>query len=170
MRAVVDRRQAGRLSFGRAGAVISSFHRLDVALALVISAASAGVANAQSPASYSPALDVTAAIRAAVKLEPATRIEGAQISPLRPTQGPQLGDAIACLKLAGQPGGYIAVFFERDKVLSYRSAVVYDRCGEGPFTLLAAATPKAKALHVRRRSRPGSSSAPLRDEAKATAD
>lgn len=168
MWAVVERDHAGRLSFRRAGAVISSSHWLRLGL-LVIASASAGFANAQTSNNTTPA-DAAAAIRAAVKLEPATRIEGAQISPLRATMGPQIGDALACLKLAGQPGGYIAVFFEHGKVLSYRSAVAYDHCGEGPFTQLAAAPAKARAAQVRRGSRPASSDAPLKDEAKATAD
>jgi hypothetical protein len=133
------------LSFGSAGAVILQNPATTLACALTCALAAAllmlaaGVAHAQtaSPASA----DAAAAIRAAVRLEPATRIDGAQVSALRATAGPQLGDAVACLKLAGTPGGYIAVFFERGKVLSYRSAVAYDHCGEGPFTLLAAAAP-----------------------------
>ena len=92
--------------------------------------------------------DVSAAVRASVKLTPDTRIDGAQISPLRATQAPQLGDAMTCLKLAGMDTGYIAVFFERGKVLSYRSAVALDRCAQGPFTALAvAAAPVKKAAH-----------------------
>src|SRR3954452_9721844 len=68
MRALVERDHAGRLSFGRAGAVISSSHWLRLGL-LVIAAASAGIANAQTPNNTTPA-DAAAAIRATVKLEP----------------------------------------------------------------------------------------------------
>lgn len=89
-------------------------------------------------------------MRAGVKLTPDTRIDGAQISPLRATQPPQLGDAMTCLKLAGMDTGYIAVFFEHGTVLSYRSAVAFDRCAQGPFTALAVAAPaKTKAAHRR---------------------
>lgn len=112
---------------------------------------------AVTPAQAQPAnvgatpVDVPAAIRGAVKLEPAALLDGAQLSPLRTTSGPQLGDALACLKLAGAPGGYIAVFFEGGKVLSYRRAVAFDRCGEGPFSQLAPApAPKARTARTGR--------------------
>jgi hypothetical protein len=92
-----------------------------------------------SAAQAQTAPDVTAAIRASVKLTPDTLLYGAQMSPLRTTQGPQLGDAMTCLKLAGEPPAYIAVFFERAKVLSYRRAVAFDHCAQGPFTALVVA-------------------------------
>src|SRR4051794_30450205 len=95
MRAVVEQRHAGRLSFGRARPVSRAFVLQSLVVALAMGAT---VAGAQVPGATAPADSV--AIRAAVKLEPATRIEGAQVSPLRATVGPQLGDAIACLKLA----------------------------------------------------------------------
>lgn len=93
-------------------------------------------------------------MRAGVKLTPDTRIDGAQISPLRATQAPQLGDAMICLKLAGMDTGYLAVFFERGKVLNYRSAVALDRCRQGPFTQLAAAPAKPKRPQKARRAHP----------------
>ena len=89
--------------------------------------------------------DAGAAIRAGVKLTPDTLLTGAQISPLRATQGPQLGDTMTCLKLAGENTGYVAVFFEHGNVLSYRRAVALDRCAQGPFTALALAPAKPKA-------------------------
>ena len=92
-------------------------------------------------------------MRDGVRLSPETRLDGAQISPLRATHGPQLGDAMACLKLAGLDAGYIAVFFERARVLSYRRAVALDYCAQGPFTALAAA-PKPKAAHKKTPEKP----------------
>jgi hypothetical protein len=83
-------------------------------------------------------VNLAAAIRATVKLQPAALLDGAQMAPLRATSGPQLGDAMTCLKLAGPPPAYIAVFFDRGQVLSYRRAVAYDRCEEGPYSALAA--------------------------------
>ena len=101
-----------------------------------------------SAAQAQTAPDVTAAIRASVKLTPDTLLNGAQISALRATQGPQLGDAMTCLKLSGEPTSYIAVFFEHAKVLSYRRAVAFDHCEQGPFTALAVTVPaKPKTAH-----------------------
>jgi len=91
--------------------------------------------------------DVGAAVRAGVKLTPDTLLNGAQISPLRTTSGPQLGDSMTCLKLAGETAGYVAVFFERGKVLSYRRAVAFDHCAQGPFMTLVAAPARAPAAH-----------------------
>ena len=55
-------------------------------------------------------------------------LANADVSALRPTAGPQLGDAVACVRLAGG-SGFIAVFFEAGKVINYRRAVAVDRCG-----------------------------------------
>ena len=107
----------------------ASRHLFTAAVALT------GVSAGQSQT----APDVAAAVRAGVKLTPDTLLAGAQVSLLRATQGPQLGDAMTCLKLAGEPPAYIAVFFEHAKVLSYRRAVAFDHCAQGPFTALVVA-------------------------------
>src|SRR5664279_896083 len=59
---------------------------------------------------------------------PSTLI-GAQVSELRNTTGPQLGDWIACLKI-DRPNTvqYIPVFFENGKISNFRTAVGIDRC------------------------------------------
>jgi len=112
----------------------------------LIRGAIAGIGVSAAQAQTAP--DLTAAIRAGVKLTPDTLLAGAQISPLRATQGPQLGDAMTCLKLVAEPPVYIAVFFERAKVLSYRRAVALDHCAQGPFTTLAVTAPaKPKIAH-----------------------
>jgi hypothetical protein len=52
-----------------------------------------------------------------------------QVSLLRETQGSQLGDWMACLRIP-KPSGmtYIAIFFEDEKILDYRTAVMMDHC------------------------------------------
>ena len=52
-----------------------------------------------------------------------------QVSALRETGGPQMGDWMACLRIS-KPSGmkYIAIFFEDEKILDYRTAVTIDRC------------------------------------------
>ncbi len=95
--------------------------RVPVLLAAMLAtmlALSAGGAPAQTAAAQPTPGDVAAAIREAVKLQPPTLLEGAELAPLRATSGPQLGDAVTCLRLAGAPPVYIAVFFDHGKVLS----------------------------------------------------
>jgi len=94
--------------------------------------------------------DLNAAVRAGVKLTPDALLNGAQISTPRATTAPQIGDAMACLKLAGAAGGYVAVFFEHGKVLSYRRAVAFDHCTLGPFSQLAAAPVRAKPARTKK--------------------
>ena len=54
---------------------------------------------------------------------------GAQVSDLRNTTGPQLGDWVACLKI-DRPNTvqYVAVFFENGKISNFRTAVGIDQC------------------------------------------
>jgi hypothetical protein len=91
-------------------------------------------------------------IRGAVKLKPPQQLEGAEISPLRATSGPQLGDTMLCLKtVADGRTTLIAVFLEAGQVLSYRRAVVYDRCEQEAYAQLAAPRAKAAAARPARR-------------------
>lgn len=90
--------------------------------------------------------ELGALIRRDVKLALPATLEGAEISAPRATGGPQIGEAMACVRLAGERPGYLAVFFEGRTVVSYRRAVAVDRCetaayrGLGP-ALASAAKP-----------------------------
>ena len=81
----------------------------------------AGLAIAQ------PQTDARREIATAVTLAAPVSLANADVSMLRPTAGPQLGDAVACVRLASG-AGFIAVFFEAGKVINYRRAVAVDRC------------------------------------------
>lgn len=84
-----------------------------------------------------PVADVAGAIRAAVVLKGDGALDAAEVSPLRATYGPELGETMLCLRtpLAGQPA-YIAVFFEGGRVLDYRRAVAIDRCAGAVYAPL----------------------------------
>jgi hypothetical protein len=88
-------------------------------------------------ASAQPQADARREIAAAVTLVAPASLVNADVSALRPTAGPQLGDAAACVRLAGG-AGFIAVFFEVGKVINYRRAVAVDRCGGLAYEPLAA--------------------------------
>ena len=92
--------------------------------------ACAAIASAQQ-------IDARREISAAVTLAAPVSLTNADVSPLRPTAGPQLGDAAACVRLAGG-AGFIAVFFEAGKVINYRRAVALDRCDGLAYEPLAA--------------------------------
>ncbi len=92
--------------------------------------ACAAIANAQQT-------DARREIAAAVTLAAPVSLANADVSALRPTAGPQLGDAAACVRLAGG-AGFIAVFFEAGKVINYRRAVAVDRCDGLAYEPLAA--------------------------------
>jgi hypothetical protein len=100
--------------------------------------------------SVTPVADVAGAIRAGVVLKGGAAGDGAldaaEISPLRATFGPELGDTMLCLRtpLAGQPV-YIAVFFEGGRVLDYRRAVAIDRCAGAVYAPLPKAPPPKRA-------------------------
>jgi len=88
-------------------------------------------------------------IRGEIKLTPPQQLDGAQISPLRATGGPQLGDTMSCLKtIADGRIAFIAVFLEGGKILSYRRAVAYDRCAQADYAPLAA-PPRPQAVRVK---------------------
>jgi hypothetical protein len=101
-------------------------------------------------------------VRDGVKLQPPQQLDGAQVSPLRATGGPQLGDTMLCLKtMADGRTGFIAVFFEAGKVLSYRRAIAYDRCEPEPYSRLFM-PPSRKAAPVRStRAKPAAIARPL---------
>jgi hypothetical protein len=67
-----------------------------------------------------------------------------EISPFRPTRGPQMGDRMACLRIAinGQPTFY-AVFIDSQlpKVILLRLAVRFDDCARDQYEPLIAAPP-----------------------------
>lgn len=117
---------------GRAGALSFDWGR--VGLRIVVPACAAlfaftPIAQAQ--------IDARREIAAAVILVAPVSLANADVSVLRPTAGPQLGDAAACVRLAGG-AGFIAVFFEAGKVINYRRAVAVDRCDGLPYEPLAA--------------------------------
>ena len=84
-----------------------------------------------------PQTDARREIATAVTLAAPASLANADVSALRPTAGPQLGDAVACVRLASG-AGFIAVFFEAGKVINYRRAVAVDRCSGLAYEPLAA--------------------------------
>jgi hypothetical protein len=97
-----------------------------VGLRIVVAACAVLLAYAPVAAAQ-PQTDARREIVGAVNLAAPASLAGAEVSMLRPTAGPQLGDAVACVQLANG-AGFIAVFFEAAKVLNYRRAVAVDRC------------------------------------------
>ena len=81
--------------------------------------------------------DARREILAAVTLTAPVSLANGDVSPLRPTAGPQLGDSVACVRLA-RGAGFIAVFFEAGKVINYRRAIALDRCDGQDYEPLAA--------------------------------
>jgi hypothetical protein len=96
-----------------------------VALRIIVAACTALLACATIASAQQA--DARREIAAAVTLAAPISLANADVSALRPTAGPQLGDAAACVRLAGG-AGFIAVFFEAGKVINYRRAVAVDRC------------------------------------------
>ncbi len=88
-------------------------------------------------ASAQPQVDARREIAGAVTLAAPVSLANADVSVLRPTVGPQLGDAAVCVRLAAG-AGFIAVFFEAGKVINYRRAVAFDRCDRLAYEPLAA--------------------------------
>jgi len=82
---------------------------------------------------------LSALVRRAVVLAPPASLAGADISTLRRISGPQIGEAMTCLRLAGERGGYIAVFIEGHDVVNYRRAVVLDGCERVSYAPLSGA-------------------------------
>jgi hypothetical protein len=103
----------------------------------IIVAACAVLLTCAPIASAQPSTDVRREIATAVTLAAPVSLANADVSILRPAAGPQLGDAVACLRLAGG-AGFIAVFFEAGKVINYRRAVAVDRCDGLAYEPLAA--------------------------------
>ena len=100
---------------------------------IIVAACAAFLACA---ASAQPQVDTRREILGAVTLAAPISLANADVSALRPTAGPQLGDAVACVRLA-DGAGFIAVFFEAGKVINYRRAVAVDRCDGLAYELLA---------------------------------
>jgi hypothetical protein len=90
-----------------------------------------------APIASAQQIDTRREIAATVTLAAPISLANAEVSTLRPTAGPQLGDAAACVRLAGG-AGFIAVFFEAGKVINYRRAVALDRCDGLAYEPLAA--------------------------------
>ena len=84
-----------------------------------------------------PQTDARREIGVVVTLAAPVSLANADVSALRPTTGPQLGDSVACVRLTGG-AGFIAVFFEAGKVINYRRAVALDRCDGLTYEPLAA--------------------------------
>ena len=106
-----------------------------MALRIIVAACAALLACA--PMASAQQTDARREIAAAVTLVAPASLANADVSPLRPTAGPQLGEAAACVRLAGG-AGFIAVFFEAGKVINYRRAVAVDRCDGLVYEPLAA--------------------------------
>jgi hypothetical protein len=76
---------------------------------------------------------------------PAPMAKGAQVSELRKTSGPQLGDWMACVKSDTTPYiGFFAVFIEDRKVKDFRRSIGIDRCEFAMYSPLPPATPPAQ--------------------------
>jgi hypothetical protein len=103
----------------------------------IIVAAWAALFVHTSIASAQPQTDVRREIAVVVMLAAPVSLANADVSALRPTAGPQLGDLVACVRLTGG-AGFIAVFFEAGKVINYRRAVAVDRCDGLAYEPLAA--------------------------------
>ena len=91
-----------------------------------------------APIASAQPTDARREIAGAVTLVAPVSLANADVSALRPTAGPQLGDAAACVRLAGG-AGFIAVFFEAGKVINYRRAVAVDHCDGLAYEPLATA-------------------------------
>ena len=100
-----------------------------------------------TPIASAQQTDARREIAAAVTLVAPASLVNADVSALRPTAGPQLGDLVACVRLASG-AGFIAVFFEAGKVINYRRAVAVDRCDGLAYEPLAAPV-VAKAATIR---------------------
>jgi hypothetical protein len=107
-----------------------------VSLRIVVAACAALLACAPI-ASAQPQTDARREITTAVTLAAPISLANADVSALRPTAGPQLGDAVTCVRLANG-AGFIAVFFEAGKIINYRRAVAVDRCDGLTYEPLAA--------------------------------
>ncbi len=101
-----------------------------------LAACAAMLLYALTPAQAQQPQDPRALIVRDVQLTPASLLANAQVSPLRATAGPQLGDALACLRLEGERPAFVAVFFEAGKVIDYRRAVALDRCEGADYSPL----------------------------------
>ena len=108
----------------------------------IIVAACAALLACAPVVSAQPQADARREIASAVTLAAPVSLADAAVSALRPTAGPQLGDAVACVRLA-KGAGFIAVFFEAGKVINYRRAVAVDRCDRLAYEPLVG--PKAAA-------------------------
>ena len=107
-------------------------------MGLRIAVAACAALFAYAPiASAQPQVEARREIAAAVTLVAPVSLANADVSALRATAGPQLGDAAACVRLAGG-AGFITVFFEAGKVINYRRAVAVDRCDGLAYEPLAA--------------------------------
>jgi hypothetical protein len=93
-------------------------------------------AHAQSQAQKPTPADPRALIRRDVTLVAPATLDGAEVSELRGTGGPQPGDTMACLRTGGERAAYIAVFFEAGRVIDYRRAVALDRCAGAAYAQL----------------------------------
>jgi hypothetical protein len=143
--------------------------KLSLAIVLAtLTAACAGVspdANAQAPREPAmpagPPANYRKIIIDGVRLTPPALLVGAQVSQLRKTQGPQLGEWMACLKTVSDKTGndktgkdktavdkevgYFAVFFEDNKVLTVRRAIAVDDCPSASYSPLVKPAPPAAA-------------------------
>jgi hypothetical protein len=97
-----------------------------------------GVAHGQAASA-----ELGTLIRRDVKLASPATLEGAEISAPRATGGPQIGEAMACVRLAGERPSYLAVFFEGRTVVTYRRAVAVDHCETAVYRQLAPALASA---------------------------
>jgi len=104
-------------------------------LRIVVAACAALFAHA--PIASAQQSDARREIAGAVTLVAPVSLANADVSALQPTAGPQLGDLVACVRLASG-AGFIAVFFEAGKVINYRRAVAVDRCDGLTYEPLAA--------------------------------
>lgn len=116
-------------------------------LRFVLTACAVLVSGLLAPAE---AADPRSEITGAVTLTPPASLAQADVSEMRGTAGPQLGDAMACLRLNGAASGYIAVFFEDGHVINYRRAVAVDHCEALAYAPLPAPPAPAKKRPPRR--------------------
>ena len=103
----------------------------------IVAGACAALLACAPIASAQPQTDARREIATAVTLAAPVSLANADVSVLRPTAGPQLGDAVACVRLASG-AGFVAVFFEAGKIINYRRAVALDRCDGLAYEPLAA--------------------------------
>jgi hypothetical protein len=118
-----------------------------VSAAVLVSSAQGQVATEPKPETDKLAACVgdyrqTVRCALAIVLKGQMSLQGAEISPLRPSRLTQPGDNSTCVRVATKDGvGFFAVFLENDKFSDVRRAVAIDGCQNETYTALPVKPP-----------------------------